>query len=170
MAADSAWFALLVLYTRDVLDLPAAAYGALLAAGAAGGLAGGLTAARLTARSGPARVLLGAGAVAAGTQGVLGVTTAPLLAGALLAVSSGAFAVWNVASTTVRQRLVPARLLGRVIGAFRTCTMSSAAVGAAAGGAAAAAFDVRTPFLAGGAVLLAALLLAARPLLRHVGG
>ena len=167
---DSAWSSLLVIYTIDVLGLPAAAYGMLLAAGAGGGLLGGLAAAGITARMGPGRVLLGAGAVAAGAQLLLGVTAVPLLAAVLLAASSGAFAVWNVASVTVSQRLVPPHLLGRVMGAFRTCTMSAAALGAAAGGAAAAGFGVRAPFLAGGAVLVAALLLAARPLLRHVGG
>ena len=55
---DSAWFALLVPYLRDTLDLRRHLVGAMLAIGAVGGLAGGLVAARsgcagpLWARSG----------------------------------------------------------------------------------------------------------------------
>ena len=167
VAADSAWFAILVLYAVEVLGLPAPAFGLLLAAGAAGGLAGGLAANRLAARTGPAPLLLGAAAVAATTQLVLGLTAVPALSALLLAVSSAAFAVWNVSSMTVRQRLVPPFLLGRVVGAFRTCTMTAAAAGAALGGVAATA-DVRTPFLVGGVLLLAGTALASRPLLRSL--
>jgi MFS family permease len=168
VAADSAWFAILVLYTSQVLGLPGPAYGVLLAAGAAGGIVGGLVAGRLAHRRGPAPVLLLTGLVVAATQLALGLIAVPAAAALLLGASSLAFAVWNATSMTVRQRLVPAQLLGRVVGAFRTCTMSAAAAGAALGGVAAAEFGIRAPFVAGAAGLLVVLVLMARPLLRQV--
>jgi predicted MFS family arabinose efflux permease len=166
VAADSAWFALLVLYTTQELALPAAAYGVLLAVGAAGGVVGGLLAARLADRFGRGVALLAAVGVAASTQVALGLTAEPVLAAVLLLGSSFAFAVWNVTSVSARQRLVPAGVLGRVVGAYRTCTMSAAAVGAVLGGIVAAGFGLRAPFLAGGLLLLAALAGTGRPLLR----
>src|SRR5690606_25746900 len=47
--ADSAWFAILVLYARDVLGLGAVGFGVLLATGAAGGLVGSFLAERVIA-------------------------------------------------------------------------------------------------------------------------
>jgi MFS family permease len=168
VAADSAWFAILVLYTVEVLGLPGPAFGVLLAAGAAGGVAGGLVVDRAVRRLGPARVLLLSALTAAGTQLALGLSAAPVAAALLLGASSLAFAAWNVTSATVRQRLVPGALLGRVVGAFRTCTMSAAAGGAALGGVTAAAFGIRAPFVVGGVALLGVLAVLTRPLLRLV--
>ena len=164
VAADSAWFGLLVLYTTQVLQLPAATYGVLVAAGAAGGLLGALMTDRATQWLGRGRVFVGSVVLAAVTQIVLGLTASAALTVVLLALSSAAFAAYNVVSTSVRQQLVPSSLLGRVTGAYRTCTMSAAAIGAAGGGLLAAALDITAPFLVGG-VLLLAVLAFSRPLL-----
>jgi MFS family permease len=170
VAADSAWFAILVVYTVEVLGLPGPAFGVLLAAGAAGGVAGGLVVDRVVRRLGPAPVLLLSALTAAGTQLALGLTATPVAAALLLGASSLAFAAWNVTSATVRQRLVPGELLGRVVGAFRTCTMSAAAGGAALGGVAAATLGIRAPFVVGSLALLVVLAVLARPVLRLVPG
>jgi MFS family permease len=162
VAADSAWFGLLVLYTTQVLHLPAAGYGFLVAAGAAGGLLGAIVTDRAVRRLGRGRVFVGSILLAAVTQLVLGVTASVALAVILLALSSAAFATHNVVSTSLRQLLVPASLLGRVTGAYRTCTMSAAALGAAGGGLVAGALGIRAPFLLGGLLLLAALALSLR--------
>ena len=164
VAADSAWFGLLVLYTTQVLQLPAATYGVLVAAGAAGGLLGALMTDRATRWLGRGRVFVGSVVLAAVTQIVLGLTASAALTVVLLALSSAAFAAYNVVSTSVRQQLVPSSLLGRVTGAYRTCTMSAAAIGALGGGLLAAALDITAPFLVGG-VLLLAVLAFSRPLL-----
>jgi MFS family permease len=162
VAADSAWFGLLVLYTTQVLQLPAAVYGILVAAGAAGGLLGAVLTDRATRRLGRGRVFVGSVVLAAVTQIVLGVAGSVALAVVLLAISSAAFAAYNVVSTSVRQVLVPGALLGRVTGAYRTCTMSAAALGAAGGGILAAAVGIRAPFLIGGVLLLATLAVSIR--------
>jgi MFS family permease len=157
---DSAWFAILVLYVTQVLDLPAASYGLMVGIGAVGGLAGGLAAARLARTIRPVgrllvSLLLGAGVA----QAVLGLTANPILATGLLAVSSFAFGVWNVVSVTLRQTLAPPEYLGRVTSADRTAIMGASPLGALLGGLAAGAFGIRAPFLLGLPVLVVGALL-----------
>jgi MFS family permease len=147
---DSAWFALMVLYVRDSLALSAGAYGLLLGIGAVGGLAGGITAARIS-RTGASTGMLLASLLtsAAVAQAVLGLTSHAVLTALSLAVSSFAFGVWNVVTTTLRQVLTPPDLLGRVTSADRTAILSASPLGAVLGGLAAHAFGLRAPFLLG---------------------
>jgi predicted MFS family arabinose efflux permease len=154
--ADSAWYPILVVYTRQILDLPAAGFGLLLSVGAVGGLAGAFSAARITRRAGTTTTVTGALVTAAVAQAVLGLTGHAAAAGAALAASSFAFGGWNVATMTLRQRLAPPGLLGRVNGSYRTLLLGMEPVGALAGGAVAGALGVRAPFLLGVPVLLAA--------------
>ncbi|MEV6814193.1 MFS transporter, partial [Micromonospora sp. NPDC051296] len=72
-AADSAWFAIFVLYARDALGLGAIGFGLLLATGAAGGLIGSFTADRLIARFRHRPVLTWSMAVTAGVPILLAV-------------------------------------------------------------------------------------------------
>lgn len=92
----------------------------------------------------------------------------PLL---LVAVTAGAFigfgsAVWNVVTISLRQAVVPARLLGRVTSSYRLMGMGVMPVGAAMGGLASRAYGLRAPYLIGGAVMLVATLLALPTLVR----
>ena len=109
VAADSAWFGLvLVLYTTQVLQLPAAVYGILVAVGAAGGLLE-LSTDWATRRLGQGRVFVGSVVLAADadrprSDGVRGLAV-------VWSLSSAAFAAYNVVSTSVRQLLVPGALL-----------------------------------------------------------
>ena len=147
---DSAWFAVMVLYVRDILDLPASAFGLLLGIGAVGGPVGGLVAARLSRAVGSTGALLGSllGSAAI-AQAVLGLTAHAVLTALMLAVSSFAFGVWNVVTTTLRQTLTPPRLLGRVTSADRTAILTASPLGAVLGGLAASALGIRAPFLLG---------------------
>ncbi|MEQ7127973.1 MFS transporter [Actinopolymorpha sp. B11F2] len=147
---DSAWFALMVLYVRDILHLPASAYGVLLGIGAVGGLAGGFSAARISRTVGSTGVLLASLLVsAAAAQVALGLTSHTVLTVLMLSVSSFAFGVWNVVTTTLRQKLTPSDLLGRVTSADRTAILSASPLGALLGGLAANALGLRAPFLLG---------------------
>lgn len=161
-ATDAAWFAVLVLYVIQALHQPAGAYGLLLALGAVGGIAGGGAAAGLTRRLGPRRSLVAAALALAGTQLGLGLTGNVVVAAVMLAASSGAFAVFNVTAVTLRQREVPAALLGRVASIYRTVGRGGEAVGALLGGALAAAAGIRAPMLLGAVPLVAAALLISR--------
>jgi MFS family permease len=164
---DSAWFAIMVLYVTEVLELPSAAYGLLVGIGGIGGLAGGLAAARLARTIRPVgrllvSLLLGAGVA----QAVLGLSADPIVTTVALSVSSFAFGVWNVVSVTLRQTLAPADHLGRVTSADRTAIMGASPLGALLGGLAAGAFGIRAPFLLGLPILLVGALLGYRALRR----
>ncbi|TCB97145.1 MFS transporter [Micromonospora zingiberis] len=165
-AADTAWFAIFVLYARDALDLGAFGFGLLLATGAAGGLLGSFTADRLIGRFRHRTVLTWSMAVTAGVPVLLAVVADRAVAVVVVVATSAAFAVLNVAALSVRQRLVPGGLLGRVIAASRLVTYSCTALGALAGGALAAHVGLGAPFVFSGAVAVAATAawwLASRP-------
>jgi MFS family permease len=167
-AADSAWFAIFVLYARNRLGLGAVGFGLLLATGAAGGLVGSLAAERLVARFGHRHVLTWSMAVTAGAPTLLIAVADRAVAVAVVVTSSAAFAVLNVAVLALRQRLVPDGLLGRVTAATRVLTYGGTALGALAGGALAAGLGAEAPFVFSGVVALAATVawyvVSARPL------
>nr|WP_042181835.1 MFS transporter [Kibdelosporangium sp. MJ126-NF4] len=153
---DSAWFAILVLYVTQVLTLPAAGYGLMLAVGAVGGLTGGALAARVGRVLGPGRTLAGALLVAAAGQVLLGATSSTPFTVAGLVLGSFAFGVWNVISVTQRQKLTPEDMLGRVTSTARTITMVASLVGALVGGVVAGALGLHAAVLLGVPLLLAA--------------
>ncbi|PZG19749.1 MFS transporter [Micromonospora craterilacus] len=165
-AADSAWFTIFVLYARDALGLGALGFGLLLATGAVGGLIGSFTADRLIARFRHRPVLTWSMAATAGVPILLAVTPNRAAAVAVVVSTSAAFAVLNVAALSVRQRLVPGGLLGRVVAAARLVTYSCTALGALTGGVLAARAGIEAPFVFSAVVAVAATAawwLASRP-------
>jgi MFS family permease len=154
-AMDAAWIAVLVLYVIHVLHQRPGAYGVLLALGAVGGIAAGAIGSRLTRRLGMWPVLMLAGLTMAASQFVLGLTANVLAAALMLAASSAAWALFDMTAVTMRQRLVPDRLLGRVSSLYGTVLGGAEAAGALAGGALATAAGVRAVMLAGAAPIAA---------------
>jgi len=148
-AMDAAWFAVLVLYVIRVLHAAPGAYGLLLAVGALGGVAAGGLGPRLTRRLGTWPSLLLAGLVMAATQAGLGLTSNIVVAAVMMVASSAAWALFNVVSVTMRQRQVPAALLGRLSSLYSTVARGGESLGALAGGALAASAGIRAPMLAG---------------------
>ena len=76
--------------------------------------------------------------------------------------------LWNVATISLRQRIVPDELLGRVTSAYRLIGLGAMPVGAAAGGLIARSYGLTAPFLVAGVLLLLSLLAAMRWLPRSV--
>jgi MFS family permease len=155
-AMDAACFAVLVLYVIQILHQKPGTYGALLAIGAVGGIAAGLVGSRLTRWLGSWQVLLLAGLALAASQLVLGLTANVLAAALMLVVNSVGLALFAMTTATMRQRLVPGRLLGRVSSLYGTVFGGSEAVGALAGGALATAAGIRAAMLVGVAPMAAA--------------
>jgi predicted MFS family arabinose efflux permease len=155
-AMDAAWFAVLVLYVTQILHQRSGAYGLLLAIAALGGIATGAFGTRLTRRLGSWPSLLIAGATMATTQAGLGLNANVIIAAVLLFASSAAFALFNMTAVTMRQRVVPAELLGRVTSLYGTVALGAEALGAIGGGILATMAGIRAPMLAG-AVPIAAL-------------
>jgi MFS family permease len=160
-AMDAAWFAVLVIYVIQILHQRPGAYGLLLAIGALGGIVTGGLGARVSRRLGAQRSLLVAGLVMAATQAGLGLTSDAAVAAGMLFASSAAWALFNMTAVTMRQRRVPAELLGRVSSLYGTVTRGAEALGAIAGGVLAVAAGIRAPMLAGAVPLLAVTILLA---------
>lgn len=129
-AADGAYLAVLVLYVTQVLHRGSTAYGLLLAFGAVGGIVAGASCALLTRWIGAPRLLTATVVVMAGTQLALGLTSDLAVSAVALLCSSGAFAVFNATSRSMRQRHTPPHLLGRVNSTYLTVGRGAGALGA----------------------------------------
>jgi MFS family permease len=152
--------AIMVLFAQERLGLGSIGFGLLLTGSAVGGAAGSAVAPRLSRRLGPVRVMTG-GFIIAGVAAVgIGLTRNPWVAGGLLTLSGLVVISFNVIMGSLRQQLIPDRLLGRVIGAFRLFSYGSVPLGALFGGAVASRFGLPAPFLVAGVTLPVMALLA----------
>lgn len=165
-AVSGALLAMLVVYARDQLHLSSFGYGLLLGAFAAGSIGGALAAPRVM-RTRPLRgVLVAAVLATALILAVLAMTSTALVAAVLLAVLGVAVSVWNVASVTARQQLVPQELLGRVSGAYRATALTFTTIGALASGILTSATSISMTFWAAAGVALLGLAVGLRGLSR----
>ena len=132
----------------------AAGFGLVLAIGAVGGIVGALATPGLTRRFDHRLLQISALGLAAAVDLALAAVPRPAMAAMTLAAVSFSFAVWNVLSITMRQRLVPAEFLGRVNAASRTLSMTAALTGTLSGGAIAAWLGLSAPLWVSGAALV----------------
>jgi Na+/melibiose symporter-like transporter len=153
----SAATASFVLYLLDRLALPEAFFGLFMLTGALGGILGSMVAQRLKERWGAGLTMAVANIVA--TLGFVFVGLVPTLwaAGVGYFVTSAAILVWNVHVMSLRQSVIPSRLLGRVHGSWRTVLWGSMPLGSVIGGAL-GRIDLTVPLIVGGgAATLAAI-------------
>ncbi|HEY1279836.1 MAG TPA: MFS transporter [Acidimicrobiales bacterium] len=156
--AQSLWLATFVLFAQDDLGLSDRGYGFLLAAMAVGGVVGGVLSGRITRVLGPAPALLGCLVVDGVVTIAMGLCSSAW-AVAALSVLSGVFIVtWNVITVSLRQRIIPDHLFGRVNSVYRFIGWGAIPIGAILGGILADAFGLRSTFFVGGAVVLVALI------------
>lgn len=153
---SQAVYALLVLYVvgPDSKMAPdGTAYGLILAAGAAGSVLGFLLVAeRIERRWGRARAITLAILIAGLALAAPSTTTNPWLIGGAVFIGGIANATFNVVTVSLRQRIIPMRLLGRVSSGFRLLAWGTGPLGAVAGGLAAEAVGLRPVFAAAGVV------------------
>ena len=158
--ATNATFGVLVLYAvgrGSALGLNGAGYGLLLASTALGSVAGSFIAERVEQVLGRARALIVA--IVGGTLliAVLTMTTNVIGIGAGFFAGGASIAVYNVISVSLRQRVTPDRLLGRVNSAFRMVAWGTMPLGAAAGGLIAEALGLRAVFMIAAGLALSTL-------------
>lgn len=146
-------FSILVLFANDNLGLNSTGYGLMLSFSALGGLLGSVFAARVRRRLGYRWTIAASLALGALTLCGLSVTKNPIVAGVLLALYILHAVVWNICSVSLRQKLVPDRLLGRVGGASRVLSLGGLAIGSALGGVL-GSVNLAIPVAAGGIVFL----------------
>jgi predicted MFS family arabinose efflux permease len=80
----------------------------------------------------------------------VGLTRNPWVAGGLLALGGLCVVTFSVNLESLRQQLVPDRLLGRVISAFRLFSYGALPLGALVGGVLARSFGLPDPFVVAG--------------------
>lgn len=163
--ATMTWYSVLALFVvgeESVLGLGEAAFGLLFVAGATGSLLGSFGAqrtAKLFGRGQTLRVSLVLVGVVPLAIGVSGDVAVYLVAQALYGFAA---VTWNVITISLRQRLVPDELLGRVNSVFRFLGWGAMPLGALVGGLTASAFGLRAPWFAAAALMAVAVALALR--------
>lgn len=126
--------AVFVLYATERLGLDELGYGLLMTASAAGGLLGSATYRRLEDRFSLATLMRIGLVIETLTHLGLALTREPLVAGAIMVLFGLHAIVWGTTSTTVRQRAVPAHLLGRVTSVYLLGSVGGLAIGSLVGG------------------------------------
>jgi MFS family permease len=142
--------AVLVLLATQTLHVSARGYGLLLAASAVGSVVGGLVNPILTRRIGMLPSLVLPALVDAAAFVGIGLAPGPIVVAALLAVQGFSVTMWNVVTVSLRQRVVPAHLLGRVNSVYRMLGWGLMPLGALVGGFVAHAAGLRAPYIVAG--------------------
>jgi MFS family permease len=157
--AFAAVFSVFVLFAVEPgpMGLSKAGYGILLAAEGVGSLLGTWLAVPAERRLGPVRILVLSVFLSAASLVVYLLTTSPVLVGASLAVSGVAMVLWNVVTVSLRQRITPDRLLGRMNAAYRLVGWGTMPIGALLGGVLAEWLGLRPAFLVAALITLATL-------------
>ena len=150
--------AVYVLFAQERLGLDDLGFGILITAGAIGGLIGSAAYPRLERRFALATLMRFGLLLETVTHLVLAITTSAIVAGAMMTLFGIHAVVWGTTSTTVRQRAVPAALLGRVTSVYMLGAIGGSALGVVIGGLIAQRFGITAPFwfaFFGSAILLA---------------
>ena len=108
-----------VLLARDRLGLSDAGYGFLLISGAVGGLLATPFAPRLIRRLGEGTVMVASLWLFAAIPLIVPLTHSPVVVGVYFALEAGVGIIWNVATVSLRQRIIPDRPFGRVNSVYR---------------------------------------------------
>ncbi len=135
-------------------------FGLFVTTFAIGSLTGSVVAARLERWLGRVRVLFVSVIVSAVTAVIPAFTESVWPIGAAFIVSGLFVVVWNVITVSLRQRIIPDHLLGRVNSAYRLLAWGTQPIGALLGGVVAELFGLRAVFIVAG--LMVVLLLLAR--------
>ena len=150
--------AVFVKFARDELGLGARGFGILLAAISIGSILGGLIGETVSKRLGSTTAIILAYVIFAVSDVIPGIFPeiwAVALSGVVMAIAG---TTWNVITVSMRQRLIPSELFGRVNSVYRFIGTGSTAFGALIGGQIAFTFGLRATYLASGFVLLIALI------------
>jgi predicted MFS family arabinose efflux permease len=145
----TAALSILVLLATKRLGLGSVGYGLLFTALAVGGLLGGLVGDRLVRRF-TASVTLRVGLLVETLfHLVMALSTSPVAIGVILALFGAHGSLWTIVSNSLRQRLTPPAMLGRVNSAYLFLAAGGNAFGALLGGAVATRFGLTAPYWIG---------------------
>jgi len=124
----------LILYAQEVLRTSPLEFAILVTGGAAGGIIGGWTASWTASKLGSGPSLWAALLVSGVTSLIIGMVSLWPVVWVMFAISSYFAVLWNVITVSLRQSIIPERLLGRVNGVYRFFAWGAIPVGALIGG------------------------------------
>ena len=138
--------AVLVLYTFEKLHAGKATFTALFVAGAVGLLVGQATIPRMRRRFDARGLIVISLWIWAIALTGLTFTSSPVAAALLWFALGFGDAYWRIVTSSIRQRVTPNHLLGRVTAVHRLFAMGAIPIGAALGGFVSKVIDLRAPF------------------------
>lgn len=153
-------FSILVLFAEDILSLGSAGYGILLSVSALGGLLGAVIAAPLRRKIGYAATTAGSLGLGSLSLFAIWLTDRPWVAALFLSTYILHAVLFSICVNSLRQRLVPDELRGRVNAVSKLFGLAGLTIGAGFGGLLATASGLATPFLAGALVFALCALIA----------
>ena len=161
--------AIYVLYAQEVLGIGDLGFGLLLSATAIGGVVGASAYGGLERRFSLGSMMRVGLVVETLTHLGLALSRSAWLSGAVMFAFGVHAAVWGTTSTTVRQRAVPSRLLGRVGSVYMLGSLGGIAIGTLVGGVLAERFGLLAPFwfAFGGSAVATAGMWRSFPLIAH---
>ena len=160
--------AIFVKYAAVELGVTGRAYGFLLALTAIGSILGGLLGDKIAKRLGIAQSIVYSYFVF-GFVGIIYFFMPYVWAVAIAASFMGlAGTTWNVVTVSLRQRVIPTELFGRVNSVYRFICTGSIGIGALIGGQIAYSTNLRMPFLVAAIIGLGALAIGGPTLYREV--
>ena len=148
----SIWFALLILYAIEVLQMDAIGLGLAFGLGSLGGIAGALAGARLAERYGVGPCIV-ASIVVSSLGGIALLLADPASAFPAVTVTMALVGfgsvVYNINQVSLRQALVPVRLQGRLNATMRFLVWGTIPLGSLAGGILGATFGLYPAMVVG---------------------
>ena len=140
--------AIFVKYAADELGVTGRGYGLLLSLMAIGSIVGGFVGDRIAKRLGPPLAMITSFGVFS-TVGLI-YFFMPHIWSVAIAVSVMGLAgtTWTIVTVSLRQRIIPAELFGRVNSVYRLIGTGSISLGALIGGQIAYSYGLRSPYLA----------------------
>jgi MFS family permease len=148
----SAVLAVFVLFALDSvhMDLDGFGYGVLMTGIAAGAIAGAISEPALERRLGRSNVLFLTVIGTSASMLVPALTGNPVAVFVALAIAGAMMMWWNVVTVSLRQRITPDHLLGRVNASYRLFAWGAMPIGALLGGLIAEAFGIVSVFVVAG--------------------
>ncbi|MDJ0386090.1 MFS transporter [Streptomyces sp. G-G2] len=153
--ASSAAYSLLSLTVVERLGASPSVFGLILAGGAIGAFLGGVYGDRIGKLTRPGTTLLWTTVVSGVAVAAVGLADHPIVLSALMAVDGFVVVTQSVVGVSLRARLIPDHMLGRVTAVFRTLSTGASTLGAVLGGLLASAVGLQWPFIIVGAVVVA---------------
>ena len=142
----TAAISIFVLFAQERLGLGPFGYGVLMTSVAVGGVFGSFAAEYLVRWIGSGTTMRIGLIIEAVSTSVIALSREPLVVGAMLALFGFHAIVWNVITISLRQQIIPERLLGRVNSAYRLLGLGGMSIGALIGGFLARGFGLTAPF------------------------